>query len=174
MQPDMGSIPFCQFQFQFQFHSIPFGQFQFHIKFVNSNSKSSNSNSIPPNIFVIFVIFPLYSQTVQHVFTRVGRFLPYRVKNMVITQFLPIWQKYFLGGNFHKNTQLIEIILNKQLTTQINIQQRYLIINLFKKTSPEHATYLLKVNVNKKCYHLRTCKAKKGNVFYIDLGIVTP
>jgi len=58
---DMGSIPFCQFQFQF--HSIPFGQFQFqfHIKFVNSNSKSSNFNSIPPNIFVIFVIFPLYS-----------------------------------------------------------------------------------------------------------------
>jgi len=43
-----------------------------------------------------------------------------------------------LGGNFHKNTQLIEIILNKQLTTQINIQQSYLIIHFLKKTSPEH------------------------------------
>ena len=26
-----------------QFHSIPFGQFQFHLKFINSNSKFSNS-----------------------------------------------------------------------------------------------------------------------------------
>ena len=35
-----GSIPFCQFQFQF--HPIPFGQFQFqfHVKFINSNSNS--------------------------------------------------------------------------------------------------------------------------------------
>jgi len=64
---------------------------------------------------------------------RVGRFLPITVKTMVITQFLPIRQKYFLprgemaergetkfGENCHENTQL----------KPIYISVSYLIINL--------------------------------------------
>ena len=52
--PDMGSIPFCQFQF----HSIPFGQFQFHLKFINSNSIPIPKFSIPiPTLFLLNIFY---------------------------------------------------------------------------------------------------------------------
>jgi len=48
----MGSIPFCQLQFNW----IPFDQFQFHITFINFNSIPIHNLSIPIPIYFYLLL----------------------------------------------------------------------------------------------------------------------